>query len=51
MPYQVEKIGEGQWAIRNMMTNKIVGYSDSKAKAEAAVRARMAAEHGAKMNK
>ena len=51
MPYQVEKIGEGQWAIRNKDTGKIVGYSDSKEKAEASVRARLAVEHGWKGDK
>lgn len=51
MPYQVEKLAEGQWAIRNLQTGKVVGVSDTKEKAMASMRARMAAEHGAPMMK
>jgi hypothetical protein len=45
MPYEVKKQG-GQWAIIRKTDGKVVGHSDSKAKAEASVRARMAGEHG-----
>jgi hypothetical protein len=45
MPYSVRKQGD-QWAIVRKDDGKVVGHSDSKAKAEASVRARMASEHG-----
>ena len=51
MPYEVIKIVEGVWAIKNKQTGKIVGYSDTKEKAEASVRARMAGEYGNRQNK
>jgi len=41
MPWGVKKSGN-KWAIYRKDTGKIVGYSDSKEKAEASVRARYA---------
>jgi hypothetical protein len=43
MPYKVIRQGS-RWAIVRRDTGKVVGHSDSKAKAEASVRARMAGE-------
>lgn len=43
MPYLIEKRGQ-KWVIIRKLDNKIVGHSDSKAKAEASVRARYAGE-------
>jgi len=45
MPYAVKKSGKG-WVIYNKDTNKIVGHSDSKAKAQASANARNASHHG-----
>lgn len=45
MPYEVYETVKGVWAIKNKQTGKIVGYSDSKEKAMASMRARMASEH------
>jgi hypothetical protein len=44
MPYKVQKSGD-KWKIINKNTGKTVGTSDSKAKADASVRARLAGEH------
>ena len=45
MPYQVKKQGD-KYVIINKETGKVVGHSDTKAKAEASVRARLGGEHG-----
>ena len=45
MPYRVLKKGR-KWVIVNKDTGKTVGVSDSKAKAESSVRARLGGEHG-----
>ena len=44
MPYEVEKIGEGQFALRNKQTGKVKSVHDTKEKAMAAMRAIMANE-------
>lgn len=45
MPYKVTKgAGPKPYKIRNVQTGQIVGASKTKAKADASVRARMAAE-------
>ncbi len=44
MPYTVKKVGN-KWVIIRKTDNKVVGHSDSKAKAEASVRARYAGEN------
>lgn len=43
MPYRVKKQGD-KWVIVRADTGAVVGHSDSKAKAEASVRARYANE-------
>lgn len=43
MPYIVKK-QKGKWIIVRKSDNTVVGHSDSKEKAEASVRARMAGE-------
>lgn len=43
-PYVVKRRAK-QWVIVNKLTGKTVGHSDTKTKAQASVRARMAAEH------
>ena len=43
MPWKVKKAGS-KWAIYRADTGKVVGHSTSKAKAQASVRARYAAE-------
>jgi hypothetical protein len=51
MPYKVTKQGQG-YAIRKQLPGghtKTVGHSSTKAKAQASVRARNAAAHGAKL--
>lgn len=45
MPYTVRRDGD-RWAIVRKTDGKVVGRSDSKAAAEASVRARMSGEHG-----
>jgi hypothetical protein len=50
VPYRVAKQGE-KYAIINKDTGKTVGHSDTKAKAEASVRARYANEPAAKKKK
>ena len=45
MPYTIAKRGN-KYAIINKQTGKVVGKSDTRAKAEASVRARLASEHG-----
>lgn len=51
MPYSVQKgSGERPYKITKP-GGKVVGSSTSKAKAEASIRARQAATHGAKMGK
>lgn len=45
MPYSVRKAGD-RWAIVRKTDGKVVGRSDTKAQAQASVRARMAAEGG-----
>jgi len=45
MPYSVRKSGT-KYQIVNKDTGKVVGTSDSKAKAEASIRARYAGEGG-----
>lgn len=50
MPYTVKKVGS-KWKIINKNTGKTVGTSNSKAKADASVRARLAGEHGWKKSK
>ena len=44
MPYSIRK--RNGYDIINKETGKKVGHSDSKAKAESSVRARLASEHG-----
>ena len=46
MPYSVRKSSKGGYDIVNKETGKKVGHSDTKAKAESSVRARLAGEHG-----
>ena len=43
MPWAVKKAGK-KWAIVKITTGEVVGYSKSKAKARASVRARYASE-------
>lgn len=50
MPYTIKK-QDRKWAIVRKTDGKVVGTSDSKAKAEASVRARLAGEHGWKKGK
>ncbi len=50
MPYKIIKSGN-KFKIINKDTGKTVGTSDTKAKAEASVRARFAGEHGWKPTK
>jgi len=46
MPYKIEKRkGKKPWKIINEDTGKVVGSSESKAKAQASIRARYAGEH------
>lgn len=45
MPYRIEKRGK-KYAIINKDRNEVVGYSDTREKAEASIRARLAGEHG-----
>ena len=45
MPWKVKQIGK-KFAIVKKNTGKVVGYSTTKDKAEASVRARYAAENG-----
>jgi len=45
MPHGARKAGK-RWAIVNKRTNRVVGHSSSKAKAQASARARDAAAHG-----
>lgn len=48
MPYKIEKRpvkGKDDWAIIVKATGEIVGRSNTKEKAKASVRARMASEH------
>jgi len=45
MPYIIKKSGS-KFKIVNKETGKVVGTSDSRAKAESSVRARLAGEHG-----
>ncbi len=45
MPWAVKKQGN-RWAIVKKTTGKVVGHSDSKAKAQASVRARYAHTKG-----
>lgn len=51
MPYEIENIAPGQWALRNKDTGKVKSVHDTKEKAMAAMRAIMAAEHGGEMMK
>lgn len=44
MPYEIKK-QKDTWVIVNKDKGKVVGHSDSKAKAEASVRARYAGEN------
>jgi len=44
MPYIIRKGPNGKWKIIKKITGEVVGSSDSKAKAEASVRARYANE-------
>lgn len=47
MPYRVVKrSGARPYKIVNSQTNKVVGSSVTRAKAESSVRARLAGEHG-----
>ncbi|MFA5034506.1 MAG: hypothetical protein WC500_01805 [Candidatus Margulisiibacteriota bacterium] len=48
MPYKIVKKGKGPkpWKIINKETGELVGSSNTKTKAEASARARMAAHHG-----
>lgn len=48
MPYKIVKRGS-EWLIYKGST--VVGKSQSKANAEKSVKARLAAEHGAKLNR
>jgi len=50
MPYKVTKSGK-QFTIKKADSGKVVGHSDTKAKAEASVRARNAGAHGWKGKK
>jgi len=50
MPYKVVK-QDSKWAIINKETGKVVGHSDTKAKAESSAKARMASHHGWKPTK
>jgi hypothetical protein len=43
-PYTIRKRGNNRWAIINKQTGATVGSAATKAKAQASVRARMAAE-------
>jgi len=45
MPYKIEKRGD-KYAIVKKDTGKVVGTSDTREKAEASARARMAGHHG-----
>ena len=45
MPYRIEKQKE-KFAIVNKSTGKVVGKSNTRAKAESSIRARLAGEHG-----
>lgn len=45
MPYKITKSG-AKFQIIRKTDGKVVGTSDSKAKAESSVRARLAGEHG-----
>ena len=47
MPWKVGKSGK-QWAIKKVDTGKVVGYSKTKSKAAASVRARYASLGGYK---
>lgn len=51
MPYHVEKRSNGPRPYKTIRsdTGKIVGSSTSRENAEASIRARLAAEHGAKL--
>jgi hypothetical protein len=50
MPYEIKKSGAG-YAIVNKNTGKVVGHSDTKAKAQSSVNARNAGAHGWKGTK
>ena len=45
MPYFIKKQGD-KWVIKKADTGAVVGHSDSKSKALASIRARLAGEHG-----
>jgi len=47
MPYIIRKVGD-KWKIIRKSNGTVAGTSDSKQKAEASVRARMAGEYGKK---
>ena len=44
MPYKIERRGK-VWVIINKDRNEVVGHSETREKAEASVRARLAGEH------
>lgn len=46
MPYSVRKASKGGYDIVRKDDGKKVGHSDTKAKADSSVRARLAGEHG-----
>jgi hypothetical protein len=50
MPYKITKTGK-TYTIKNAETGKVVGHSDTKAKAQASVNARNAGAHGWKGKK
>lgn len=49
MPYEIKKQSTGKYAILNKDSGKVVGHSDTKEMAKAAMRARYAVEGGYKM--
>ena len=51
MPYRIEKRGPRDYVIVNRNTGRTVGHSDSKAKAQRSVNARLAGKHGWKGNR